>query len=302
MDLDVFPHIAAVEAVLLARFPYFAKVIEKRAEEFGPSWLDDFESELRVFFGDEADRLQRAVEGYGNFALDGMRLQKKFDKTREYIAKRYSDVATAVYHNRSYMFDLYLPGILLSQYLWPHHYRQLLYFRDHFTARAAGARSFLDVGVGTGFYSKEALRLMPGVRGRGVDISRFSVEHASSLIKAWDLSGRYVAEQRDIFTLPPEDPVDVIISVEVLEHLEEPVAFMARLREFLRPGGIGFITAAVNGPNADHIYLYRNVAEVEAEVEAAGFTVLDRREYFGYVPRPGESVPSNGICVVARKD
>lgn len=298
MDLARHPHVQAVERILTLRFPYFAKVVAKRYEEFGEEWLARFDRELRTFFGDEASRLEAAVRGYGNFALDGMRLQKKFDKTREYIPKRYVDVAQSVYYDRSYMFDLYLPGILLSQYLWPHHYRQLLFFDQTFLPLARTAKIFYDVGVGTGFYSKETLRSLPEIRGVGIDISPFSLEHTADLVRAWELSGRYHALQRDIFVDPPAELADCLINVEVLEHLEEPLRFLGSLRQLLKPGGVAFITAAVNGPNADHIYLYRDVGEVEKEVVAAGFRVLDRQEYFGYVPKPGETAPSNGVCVV----
>lgn len=298
VDLTRYPHAHAVERILTLRFPYFAKVVAKRYEEFGEDWLSRFDGELRTFFGGDEPRLEAAVKGYGNFALDGMRLQKKFDKTREYIPKRYSDVAEAVYYDRNYMFDLYLPGILLSQYLWPHHYRQLLFFDRTFIPLARSARLFYDVGVGTGFYSKEMLRSLPEIRGTGIDISPFSLEHTTHLVRTWGLSNRYQALQRDIFIDPPAEPVDCLVNVEVLEHLEEPVRFLGSLRRLLKPGGIAFITAAVNGPNADHIYLYRDVGEVEKEVVAAGFRVLDRQEYFGYVPKPGETAPSNGVCVV----
>jgi SAM-dependent methyltransferase len=300
MTTATYRHVQLVEGVLERKFPYFAKVIQKRHEEFGDTWLARFDRELATFFGNDEARLEAAVRGYGNFALDGMRLQKKFDKAREYIPKRYADVSEAVYQNRSYMFDLYLPGILLSQYLWPHHYRQLLYFEGSFVPLVSEASLFFDVGVGTGFYSKEMLRLAPRITGIGIDISPFSLEHTRGLVDAWRLGDRYRTVRCDIFVDPPAERADCLINVEVLEHLEETVRFLRGLRELIRPGGHAFITAAVNGPNADHIYLYRNVAELEAEVVAAGFRVLDRQEYFGYVPKPGETAPSNAICIVER--
>jgi 2-polyprenyl-3-methyl-5-hydroxy-6-metoxy-1,4-benzoquinol methylase len=91
------------------------------------------------------------------------------------------------------------------------------------------------------------------------------------------------------------------VSVEVLEHLEDPPAFLRALYGMLRKGGVGYITAAINAPNADHIYLYRSIEEVLKEIEAAGFKMIEHAEYLGYVPKPGESVPSGGVCIVTKE-
>ena len=300
--MNLPPHLAALENRLAARFPYFAKVVSKRVDDFGQSWLEDFEEELQKFFAGDIPALDKATDGYGVFALDAMKLQKRFDKDRQYIPKNYADVAEAIYYSSTYMFDLYLPGILLSQFLWHHHYRQLMFFRERFVprARAIGVRSFYDVGVGTGFYSKEMLQAFPEARGNGCDISEHSLGHTGKMLERWGFTARYEPRKVNILTanLPPADS---IVSVEVLEHLEDPPAFLRALHGMLRPGGVGYVTAAINAPNADHIYLYRSIEDVLKEIKGAGFKVIEHAEYFGYVPKPGESVPSGGVCIVTKE-
>ena len=295
------PALAVLGERLTERFPYFAKVIDKRVADFGEAWVHDFELELETFFGGDLDALRKATDGYGVFALDAMKLQKKFDKARQYIPKRYADVASDVYHSRAYMFDLYLPGILLSQFLWPHHYRQLQFFREQFIPRAAGiaATTFYDVGPGTGFYSKEMLRAVPGARGTGCDISEHSLDHTRRMVERWGYRDRFDVRQGDIQSSVIA-PADCVISVEVLEHLEDPPAFLGGLHRILRHGGVGYITAAINAPNADHIYLYASLDAVAREIEGAGFTIANRAEFVGYQPKPGDSVPSGGVFVVSK--
>jgi len=71
----------------------------------------------------------------------------------------------------------------------------------------------------------------------------------------------------------------------VLEHLEDPLTFLKALRRILTPGGQAFITAALNAPNADHIYLYRSPLEVADQLVAAGFYVQQYQSAFAYAPR-----------------
>lgn len=302
MELNSYPYIRTLQSGLEKGFPYFAKVIDKRISEFGRKWADEFNQELKVFFGNDNARLEKAIKGYGTFALDGMKLQKRFDKDKDYIHKTYAEVSQAVYMDEDYMFGLYLPGILLSQYLWSHHYRQLCYFREAFIPEVnrRNAGLFFDVGVGTGFYSKETLSKCPRIRGQGYDISPHSINHTKLMIDYWSLKDRYAIESRDIIKNPPKSQADCIVNVEVLEHLENPLEFLGGLYNLIKPGGIGFITAAINAPNADHIYLYRSLDELCSQVKKAGFIIKESQQYLGYEPRPGESVPINGVCIVTK--
>lgn len=303
LDLSRRAHLAQLKSVLHAKFPYFSGVIQRQYEEFGERWADFVEADLARFFGEDEKRLEAAVVGYGRFALDGMRLQREFDKTRRYAPKTHAQASREVYQNKEYMFSLYLPGIYLSHFLWRHHYRQHLFFEEKFLplARAHGGRRFYDVGVGTGFYSREMLRCLPGSTGTGFDLSPFSLEHATKMVGAWGMTARYTPTVRDIIAQPVETPAPFIVNIEVLEHLEDPQAFLNRLCRMLEPGGYGLISAAVTAPNADHIYLYNNAQEVIVQLERAGLRVLDFVEDRAYEPRrPGESVPVNAAFIVTR--
>lgn len=301
IDLKKYPHVLLISQVLHEEAPYLAGVIEKQRGEFGTEWLQQFESDLAVFFAGDDEALRLAVKGYVKFALDGMLLQKRFDKTGRYEPKSYEQAAAEVYQNEQYMHSLYLPGIYLSHFLWRHHFLQHVYFLENFIPRvkAHGGSTYYDVGVGTGFYLREMLRLAPGLQGQGFDLSPSSLSYTERMVTAFGLRDRCALNLQNILTEPPPNPASFLTNVEVLEHLEDPQAFLAGLRNMLAPGGLGMITAAVTAPNADHIYLYNSVDELISQVVKAGFKVIDSQEDPAYeAKRANESVPRNAIVIV----
>jgi SAM-dependent methyltransferase len=296
------PHVGIVSGVLLAEAPYLEGVIGKQRARFGDAWLAHFERDLATFFGGDSEGLKNATRGYIKFALDGMLLQKRFDKARVYESKSYEQAAAEVYQNEQYMHTLYLPGIYLSHFLWRHHYLQHIHFAEKFVPmlRRHGGKTFYDVGVGTGFYSREMLLAFPGMRGQGFDLSRFALDYTARMVDAFGAAGRYKTNLQNIIENPPAMPADFIVNVEVLEHLPDPVTFLKALNRMLTPGGLGMITAAVTAPNADHIYLYNSVDEVADQVRQAGFKVIEQVEDAAYEPKRGQTVPKNA-CVFVTK-
>jgi len=302
MNLDSYPILKTFQYSLNNQFPYFSSVIEKQYELFGDEWLKLFEKELKLFFGEDTSSLDSAVTGYGKFCLDSMKLQVKFQKTKTYDNKTYDDAAAEVYQNKNYMFSLYLPGILLSHYLWKHHYIQHMFFIKNFIPliQKNGGAMFFDVGVGTGFYSKEMLTRSL-LKGKGFDMSPHSLDHTLQMLQAHQVEHRYECCVRDIINDPVVEQADYLINIEVLEHLEDPQLFLNHLVKMLKSGGYGFISAAINAPNADHIYLYRNDDEVAVQLKKAGFTIIDRTVDEAYSPRKsGEIVPVNVVFIVSK--
>jgi len=102
----------------------------------------------------------------------------------------------------------------------------------------------------------------------------------------------------DILATPLE-PLPCVQSVEVIEHLRDPQAFLRGLRKLLAAGGYGFITAAITAPEADHIYLYWTPDEVIAQLRHAGFTVNDYVQERAYEGAPGEHVPKVAAFIVS---
>ena len=288
-----------LEALFRERYPIFRDVVSRARSSFSPRWADECADMLdRLLPTPEA--LERAVAGYVAFAVDIMRRQAAFERTRRYDQLSYAAAVETVYSDDAYMTSEYLPGLLLSHYLWPHHYRQAMFFDSAFATQVALASrpAFAEIGVGTGIYSRRLLELIPDATGTGFDISASSLEFATRHVADYGYSARYRAVNQDVIATAAE-PVDWLVCVEVLEHLEDPPALLRALRTMLAPGGCGFITAAINAPNIDHIYLYEDAAAVVSQIEAAGFALEQAFIGPAHAPRaPGLPVPTVAAFVV----
>jgi 2-polyprenyl-3-methyl-5-hydroxy-6-metoxy-1,4-benzoquinol methylase len=303
MKFPDHPAVSMFYDELSRQFPYFSSIVPKQVEMFGASWLTLFENELLVYFRLDESRINLAVRGYGRFALDSMKLQRKFQQTREYGSKTYAEVSSEVYQNADYMFGLYLPGILLSHYLWRHHFLQHTFFLEEFLPLVTSGEGgiFCDIGVGTGFYSKEML-LRTKLNGVGIDLSPHSLSHTAQLLDAHGVVERYRSKLSDIVNMKQEPESDILLNIEVLEHLEDPQNFVCSMSQMLKKGGYGLISAAINAPNADHIYLYRHADEVAEQLSRGGFEILKSVSDYAYSPRMlDELVPVNAAFIVTRR-
>ena len=272
--INSYPSLRRMTKIVEEKHRFTAGSIVKSLSLFGHNWAIEIEGILSILFR-EKNSLEGAINGYSKFALNSMRMQAQFEREGVYKSKTYKEAAEEIYFNDQYMLDEYLPGLLLSHFLWLHHFRQMQFYKNAFIGmmRNLEAKSFIEVGVGTGVYSYLALQAMPKILGLGLDISPASKKFSDHMMRECGFSDRYKVDLSDVSEETPKNKTDWLICVEVLEHLEDPVSFLSALRATMNRGGYAFITAAINAAHSDHIYLYRNALEVADHLIKAGFSI-----------------------------
>ena len=150
--------------------------------------------------------------------------------------------------------------------------------RRHAPPRRVGS-ALLDIGCGYGYLLR---RFRGGFRLVGIDVSahaaRESTERiAGALVVAADVQRR----------LPFDHPFDVVLAVNVIEHLPEPAAAVAAIHEAVVPGGLcvihlptinGFVSRGIYrfAYDRDPTHVYRpSGREVLRLFEGAGFEALE---------------------------
>lgn len=120
----------------------------------------------------------------------------------------------------------------------------------------------LDNGCGNGFFTQRLSEM--DLEVCGVDLEESGIFHARNLCP--DARFEVASVYDDLLALFQE-PFDVVVSLEVIEHLYDPRAFVARIHECLRPGGLLVISTPYHG------YL-KNVALALSGKLDAHFTTL----------------------------
>lgn len=91
----------------------------------------------------------------------------------------------------------------------------------------------LDAGCGPGLVAEAFLDA--GCDVLGVDLSTEMIRRARARCARFGPRARF--EQRSLMDLAPGAPLDAALSRNVLHHLEDPRAFLARQAALVRPGG-----------------------------------------------------------------
>lgn len=112
-----------------------------------------------------------------------------------------------------------------------------------------------DVGAGTGYFAVRIARRVPEGRVYAVDIEPDMVRHLA------ERSEREHLAQLTPILATAEDakipaPVDVVLIVDTLHHIDDRPAYLAKLRNALKEGGrlfvVDFKLDAPMGPPKDH--------------------------------------------------
>ncbi len=217
----------------------------------------------------QSKTMDYAIDCYLQMLADVNYESIQFIHSGEYSNKWFVEVNKRVYNNPEVM-EYYMHGLLLSQFLWRHHYHILLFFNRIIQENKNNIGSYLEVGGGHGLYISEALEIV-GNKAKYdlVDISKSSIDIARKMIENDNVT--FILS--DIADYNYAEKYDFITMGEVLEHVEDPILLLKKLFTLLNNNGRLFITTPTNAPAIDHIYLFNNADEIREVILAAGFEI-----------------------------
>ena len=182
----------------------------------------------------------------------------------------FEDVKTKLYETKYYPISEHLNYIFLPPAL-----ERKAFIHKHLD-RLASTGHFCDLGFGPGVLSAFIFQQKGGWTGCGVDISSHCLQHAERLLKKKKVLERCKLSLGDIRTLPyPDEIFDLVVAVEVLEHIPDPEVGLAEVLRVLKPGGYAITALPVNLPILMHLYDFESPDEVLALYKKVGLKVVD---------------------------
>lgn len=172
----------------------------------------------------------------------------------------------------------------------------------------------LDIGCGWGGFVRFAAAR--DVNVTGITLSKHQADYVQTVIETRNLTTAQVKHQ-NFFTYNPPEKVDAICMMGVMEHLSDYKRVMAKLPDFLKPGGRVYLdfgaekeSFATRSFITKHIWpgIFRMVymPEFVEAVNASLFEIVgiynDRHNYHLWAKKAYEKLLSNKKPFVAKSD
>jgi len=252
--------------------PLHAKKLKKNIDSFDENYdklAGAFFDKYIAILQSQNQTLDYAIDCYLKMIADVNAETIDFLRTGKYSSSTFDEVNARVYARPETM-EYYMHGLIMSQFLWKHHYQVVDFFINKLPAYKATTKSYLEIGVGHGYYLSKALEILDEqTTFTVVDISETSIALAKNFVN----NERVVYNLQDIYEYDSSHKFDFITLGEVLEHVEDPLRLLLKIKDLLSDTGTLFFTTPTNAPAIDHIYLFNNADEIRDMVSTAGFKI-----------------------------
>ena len=243
-----------------------------------------------------------AVRAYVMLSHEFQKLQIKLEETGRYLLSTERETFEQVYSQSDVLGGYYLPGLLLTQALWPNHFGMAKAFEEFYLPALPSGARVLEVGVGTGFHLRSMIDHGSLGHYDGVDISPFALDFAKKYALDDDAacSTSFVLQNATEGLAFDDATFDAAICGEVLEHVERPDTLLREIARVCKPGAPFFMTTAIFAAAIDHIYLFENARQVRELVLQNGWTSERDWIFPVYASEPEDSRKPASIAFLLR--
>ena len=166
-----------------------------------------------------------------------------------------------------------------------------------FGKNSTGNVNVLDAGAGYGQYSFFMSGLFPAWNIKAVDVKKEQIDDCNRFFKRINRDNRVVFEMADLVEFIEKEKYSLILSVDVMEHIEDDENVFGNFHKSLMPGGLLLISTPSDKGGSDvhhhhstsfieeHVRDGYGVNEIKTKLEKAGFNNINTRYTYG---KPGQ--------------
>lgn len=150
----------------------------------------------------------------------------------------------------------------------------------------------LDAGMGFGQYSYFLAKMNRNYNILAVDVKQDQVEECTEFFSQAGIKNVNF-QMADLVKYRQENSYDLILSVDVMEHIVEDVEVFKNFQHSLKPGGMLLISTPSDQGGSDvhdesgtsfieeHVRDGYNIKEIEDKLKSAGFSKVEARYSYG---------------------
>lgn len=227
----------------------------------------------------EGESIESLASAYLVMVDDQFRETMHFRQSGCYRFSSFEQARMDVYDNAPFMHQ-YMLGLALSTFWWANHVRLRRFFSAQLPALRARGGLYREVGPGHGIFFAQAMAAGGFSAYEAIDVSATSIALTRRMLNGGLRDG--VPEARfvhaDFLRSEPLGLARLLVMGEVLEHVEDPAAFLARAYATTEPDARVFLTTCLNAPAIDHLWNPPSLQALEHLFAAHGFSIAERCE------------------------
>ena len=270
-----YPDLARLVAVVLDRWPEHAGYLRKSFAPRSAAMMVSSDHVAHAVLALAGDRAPQVADDY-RWLGDRIREEEiEFARNGRYRFSSFEETNAHVYSDGAFM-ERYMHGLLFSHVLWYMHASSLHFFRQRLEARVSPGGRVLEVGSGHGLLLYLALTDLKLAEAHGWDLSDVSLaqtRHALQVLGAEDRSHFALQDMHKV--QPGGEAFDLVILSHILEHLDDPVGALERMRGAVAKGGVLFVNVPLNAPMPDHVILLETPDMAANLLRRGGFNIVE---------------------------
>ncbi len=160
--------------------------------------------------------------------------------------------------------------------------------------KAPSQPAVLDAGAGFGQYVYFLSKLNKNAQITGVDVKQEQIDDCNNFFGKIEKASKVHFEYADLTKFRKENSYDLIISVDVMEHIEEDIAVFRNFAASLRKGGMLLISTPSDMGGSDvhhdheegfvdeHVRDGYSREDIKQKLTLAGFTNISAKYSYGW--------------------
>lgn len=270
-----WPSLATLVSAVLDRWPEHAGYLRKSFAIRSAGMMATSDHVAAAVLALAGGKIGQMADDY-RWLGDRIREEEiEFARSGRYRYASFEQTNAHVYSDGAFM-ERYMHGLMLSHVLWFMHASSLHFFRQRLEARVPAGGRVLEVGSGHGLLLYLALTDFGLAEAHGWDLSDVSLAQTRHAMEVLGASDRAHFALQDMHQVAPGgETFDLLILSHILEHLDDPVGALERMRAVLPKTGKLFVNVPLNAPMPDHIILLETPEAALDLIRRGGFHVVE---------------------------